>query len=288
MSVQKSDPAIVDIGPVGGFHRLGTRPLAFHLRTFAHEPVHPRWNRAKLLDGEWRFYIVDRPGVWLDYAGGRLAYAVDAITVIPAWLPFTFGFDRPATHAFLHLELPTLGKPITTTLWTTPWHWRDPTVFERFRTLARNLAMGTRPSSQLATEALALAALGTVELLEKLDADGLRRALPIHGDHLAPALGRIEEDLAGNLTIPLLAALVDLAPETFIRRFRQAYGQTPVQFILDRRCMRAAQLLLNTTLDLEAIAQACGFGSRHYLSRMFRRRHGTTPGEFRRLQSRLE
>ena len=58
-------------------------------------------------------------------------------------------------------------------------------------------------------------------------------------------------------------------------------GRTIREHVEEKRLERLRHLLETTALPLAAIAERCGFASRQYLSLVFRRRTGQTPGEWR-------
>lgn len=64
-------------------------------------------------------------------------------------------------------------------------------------------------------------------------------------------------------------------------RFKSALGKTPHQMIISTRIGRAERLLRETSLPLEQIAHRCGFEYPEYLSRVFGKHTGTTPGKYR-------
>ncbi len=99
---------------------------------------------------------------------------------------------------------------------------------------------------------------------------------------LAPALMHIEEQPANSLTVPQMAALCCLSPDHFARRFKAVIGQAPNEYLREQRVMRAAQMLLFSTKTLDEIADLCGFGSRHYLTRVFAQVMGVPPAAYRR------
>jgi LacI family transcriptional regulator len=59
-------------------------------------------------------------------------------------------------------------------------------------------------------------------------------------------------------------------------------GRSPNQEILRVRIERAQELLRDTDLPLETIAQRAGFLSHKYLGDVFVRETGQPPGQFRR------
>ena len=91
----------------------------------------------------------------------------------------------------------------------------------------------------------------------------LRRAAAL--EPVLPAIRWIEANLSQSLSNAHLAGLCCLSEDYFIRRFRECVGQSPAQFIQERRVTRAAQELLFTTHSIEQIAEENldrAFGSR--------------------------
>lgn len=72
------------------------------------------------------------------------------------------------------------------------------------------------------------------------------------------------------------------SPRTFARHFRAATGVTPLQWLAAERVRRAQELLEDSDLPVEAVAERCGFGTAAGLRKHFGRRLGTTPQEYRR------
>jgi AraC family transcriptional activator FtrA len=68
---------------------------------------------------------------------------------------------------------------------------------------------------------------------------------------------------------------------TFLRRFREATGTTPAEWLVSERLALARDLLETTALPVERIATECGFGSADTLRHHFRRRLATSPARYR-------
>jgi AraC family transcriptional regulator len=79
-----------------------------------------------------------------------------------------------------------------------------------------------------------------------------------------------------------LAQVACLSPNHFLRAFRQAFGQTPHQYLSTRRLWQAAHLLKGTDQPVTDICLAVGFESLGSFSSLFRRRFGISPQGFRR------
>lgn len=63
-------------------------------------------------------------------------------------------------------------------------------------------------------------------------------------------------------------------------------GLSPLQLLIESRLARAQSLLVETDLDISAIAQKVGFEDPAYFSRQFTRRRGLAPSIFRQEQRR--
>ncbi len=69
----------------------------------------------------------------------------------------------------------------------------------------------------------------------------------------------------------------------FIRAFRQAYGLTPYQYLMERRIDKAKNLLANSDHSVTDICFIVGFHSLGSFSNLFRRLVGKSPGRYRQL-----
>jgi AraC-like DNA-binding protein len=98
----------------------------------------------------------------------------------------------------------------------------------------------------------------------------LQRAVEYIHKHYREALGLTE-----------VARVAGFAPNYFSALFKQREGMTFERYIRQLRIERAKQLLVSSDLDMQRVAQLSGFGTRQYLSRMFKKALGSTPGEFR-------
>lgn len=77
---------------------------------------------------------------------------------------------------------------------------------------------------------------------------------------------------------------VDVSRATLERRFRELVGSTPHNYLRSLRLRKAKELLVETQLPLDRIAELSGFEHPEYLSVLFKRVEGVTPGTFRNTQ----
>ncbi|MBD2848602.1 helix-turn-helix transcriptional regulator [Paenibacillus sp. IB182496] len=98
---------------------------------------------------------------------------------------------------------------------------------------------------------------------------------------MAQARRQLEMRAFEPLRLQALAEECGMSLSVFSRRYKQAWGCPPLAQLTALRMERAMQLLAETELPLEAIALGCGYQSGFYLSRLFRRITGQTPGQYR-------
>jgi AraC family transcriptional regulator len=91
----------------------------------------------------------------------------------------------------------------------------------------------------------------------------------------------VTEHLAEEISVEILAQLVQLSPFHFSRIFKQSTGMSPLRFVTRERVTRAQQLIRETSRSLIEIALDVGYTSPSHFAQVFRRVVGMTPTEFR-------
>jgi len=102
-----------------------------------------------------------------------------------------------------------------------------------------------------------------------------------------PRIARAVREMEANLDAPLslagLAERANLSQRQFSRLFLDEVGDSPVRHYRKLRLERARQLLTQSDLSAEAVADATGFGSLSAFSRAYRAHFGHTTRDERNL-----
>ena len=112
----------------------------------------------------------------------------------------------------------------------------------------------------------------------------IQQAVPVayEGHRLGALFDYLHARLAEPHTVESLAKFVGMSPRTFLRRFNATTGKTPAQWLLHARLSRSQDLLENSQLSIERIAEEVGFGSVATMRHHFKNQLSTTPAAYRR------
>jgi AraC family transcriptional regulator len=130
-------------------------------------------------------------------------------------------------------------------------------------------------------------ALGIVLMHELVRVNGSADRQPASRGGLASwqqkqVAGYIEEHVADDIPLAVLAELARLSPYHFCRSFKRSFGIPPHRYHATRRIERAKQLLANRELSVTAIALDVGFSETSTFTTAFHRLTGQTPSCYRR------
>jgi LacI family transcriptional regulator len=106
--------------------------------------------------------------------------------------------------------------------------------------------------------------------------------LAIDDRHIATALKHIREHACDGLDVESLLREIPLSRSVLERRFSQILGSSPKAEILRVRLERVCRLLAESDLPLAEVAYKAGFEHPEYMSRLFKKKMGVTPGEYRK------
>lgn len=131
-----------------------------------------------------------------------------------------------------------------------------------------------------------LASLALQELLVRL-MQGSARSLfmrdlkQLRTSHpLAAVMEYIESHLTESLDVESLAGRACMSRAHFQRKFKEAFGWTPKEFITHARIERGKKMLRSGSVTVQEVAYACGFNGANAFIRAFRNLEGITPKQF--------
>jgi len=99
---------------------------------------------------------------------------------------------------------------------------------------------------------------------------------------IAETIRFIREEACNGISVEDVLQQVPLSRSVLERRFKSLLGRTPKAEIMRVQLDRARQLLTQTELPMQTIAEKSGFSQVKYFCEVFRKKIGTTPGKFRK------
>ena len=106
--------------------------------------------------------------------------------------------------------------------------------------------------------------------------------LAIPDVEVAKALRFIREHACDGIDVDDVVRVVQLHRATLKRRFEKLLGRSPKAEIMRLQLQRVKELLRETDFTLVRIADLTGFRHSEYMSVLFKRKEGMTPGQYRR------
>lgn len=91
----------------------------------------------------------------------------------------------------------------------------------------------------------------------------------------------ISKNYMDELRLPELASLAGMSSSAFSRFFKLHTGRNISEYIIDLRLGYAARMLVDTAKSISEIGFDCGFNNRSNFNRIFKKKKGCSPSEFR-------
>lgn len=91
----------------------------------------------------------------------------------------------------------------------------------------------------------------------------------------------IDSDLSAELSLKSMAAILNVNGSYLSTLFKQETGQTLTEYVQQKRIAMAKSLLKTTKLQVQTIAQSCGFLDIQYFTKVFKKHTGMTSKEYR-------
>jgi len=105
--------------------------------------------------------------------------------------------------------------------------------------------------------------------------------MPSQGDGLGRLLEWMRRHLDQPQPVSVLAERARMSERTLLRRFEEATGVSPKQWLTRERLGRARELLEGSDLGVDRVAEVCGFGSADTLRHHFRQQLQLSPARYR-------
>lgn len=138
---------------------------------------------------------------------------------------------------------------------------------------------------QLGHQIAAAVARDLVVYMRRSGADPQLSPWVMHRNHVHPVVHRVQDAVAKNPTLEWssarLAGLACMSARNLTRLFAEHAGCSPLDYVQRMRVALARELVSQSNLQLERVAEKAGFSSAHQLRRVWRRWESGPPAAHR-------
>lgn len=107
----------------------------------------------------------------------------------------------------------------------------------------------------------------------------------MHQHYSDESLGRVMDYLSRHysevIRLSEVAEMVNMSESSFCRFFKQHTSKSFIDFLTDIRLGAASRALIDSSLSIAEIGYDCGFNNLSNFNRIFKKKKGVTPSEFR-------
>ncbi len=103
---------------------------------------------------------------------------------------------------------------------------------------------------------------------------------------IAEVFNYMENNFEKNITLTKLAKLAIMTERTLTRHFLKMTGMSPIDYLLHLRIEKACEMLHNKKkYNITEIAFRIGFNDSNYFSRLFKKKIGISPSQYKQYQA---
>ena len=127
-----------------------------------------------------------------------------------------------------------------------------------------------------------------IELIRSKTTVVSERAQETHDDKIQQVRRYLDDNFAEPITLSELCFLFETNKTTLCNKFRDEFSQTVIAYVNSLRIKEAKRLMRGGSRNLTEIAEAVGFSSVHYFSRIFKQSESKSPTSYiKTIKSRL-
>ncbi len=104
----------------------------------------------------------------------------------------------------------------------------------------------------------------------------------ITNDYISRSMAYIQKNFRRQLSVEEIANEVDISPSYLYALFKNELGLSPIAYLNGIKLSHACMLLEHTDKSIRVIAEECGFYDQYYFSKLFKKKYGHSPLQYRK------
>jgi AraC-like DNA-binding protein len=254
------------------------------------EPGHPSthafdWENGRLLQEFQIVYVAKGTGIYEGKGTGLVEVAAGTIMLLfpnvwhrykpsleTGWEEFWVGFDGHFAEYLMRQECFDPQRPLITVGFNA--EFLD--IFRRLIDVLKNEGVAFRQISSC----LVIQMLGLV-----YSSALMKNQTRLRQEQIVESVRfRIHENWEQTLDFQAIASKNNVSYEWLRKAFKAVTGTSLGQYLLNLKIEKTGQMLRETSMTVAEIATRAGFESEFYFSRIFKKKTGQTPSEYRKQQ----
>ena len=98
---------------------------------------------------------------------------------------------------------------------------------------------------------------------------------------IVKATNAMKQSLASTVSIREYAEIAGYNQKAFTKKFKEVTGLNPKEYIMNLRMERICEEIMNSSMSIIDIALNSGFNSYEYFLKVFKKKTGFTPSQYR-------
>ena len=234
---------------------------------YSYVEMRSSWNNPSRTAPYWRFYWNLTPGAHIVFQGRTIELEQDHILLIPPFTNYASFAEKPFFQLYMHFE------------WENPFPVTSPRQFSALPFKKQLLEVDKwfgAPGGRFELQMYAILLYYLAELQNPFPDEQPSKNDP----RIEKALEIINDDL--TLNNAFVAEKVRMSRDNFQRTFVRCMGITPCRYRISRRMELAQELLQDSLLTIDEIAQQTGFADRYQFSKAYKQFFKLPPGTARK------
>ncbi|MET6997781.1 helix-turn-helix domain-containing protein [Chitinophaga defluvii] len=239
------------------------------------------WNKGRILDGYYIVFITSGQGIFESAeTAPKIINEGSCFILFPGiwhrykpdpkfgWEEYWVGFKGPYPEKIMNRFF-SAGHPFVDTGF-------NKELLSAFVQLLKTISESQIGYQQIVSGITLqiLGILNTTSIHEKLNSDP-------ESVWVSKVMFKLQTALDRQVHMETLIAEFPVSYSKFRSSFKRLVGKSPNQYHLYLRLKKSAELLTNTTLTISEIAYQTGFESLYYFSRLFKKKYGVSPKQYR-------
>ena len=253
--------------------------VGYHPRAQGHYCKRPRGSRGYVF-----LYCIEGSG-WVRHDGQDILITRNQGVFLRPGRAHEYGASNthPWSYYYIHYE-GSLAVDYTRMLLDelecgTCWIKETDEYLKSFSMILGNLEKGWIYPNMVMASANLHKLLAWIYLKKQHDAAGVERVST--EARVQAVADMVEENPQNNISVLEMARAANLSNSRFRELFKVLIGMSPKQFCLHVQIEKAKQLLASSELCIHEISECVGTPDSHYFSRIFSRKVGLSPSEYR-------